>query len=109
MSLKLSCNRKRGSPIVDRIKNKIEELYGPKEIKVSIFLERLLSGGSRPSGQSFRTGEVEILTHFEPVPNICVPETCLRKCGWTPQECDRATPDEGRIEITVHRKGDEEN
>jgi len=95
-------------PIIDRIKNKIEELYGPKEIKVSEFsLERFVEWRLETLRPKFPHREVEILTHFEPVPNICVPEDVLEKVvDGLLRNAIEATPDEGRIEITVHRKGD---
>jgi PAS domain S-box-containing protein len=95
-------------PIVDRIKNKIEELYGPKEIRVSEFsLERFVEWRLETLRPKFPHREVEIITHFEPVPNICVPEDVLEKVvDGLIRNAIEATPDEGKIEITVHRKGD---
>jgi PAS domain S-box-containing protein len=95
-------------PIVERIKTKIEELYGPKEIKISEFsLERFVEWRLETLRPKFPHREVEILTHFEPVPNICVPEDVLEKVvDGLLRNALEATPDEGKIEITVHRKGD---
>jgi signal transduction histidine kinase len=95
-------------PIIDRIKDKIEELYGPKEIKVSEFsLERFVEWRLETLRSKFPHREVEIVTHLEPVPNICVPEDVLEKVvDGLLRNAIEATPDEGKIEITVHRKGD---
>lgn len=95
-------------PIIDRIKNKIEELYGPKEIKVSEFsLERFVEWRIETLRPKFPHREVEIVTHLEPVPNICVPEDVLEKVvDGLLRNAIEATPDEGKIVITVHRKGD---
>ena len=95
-------------PIIDRIKNKIEELYGPKEIKISEFsLERFVEWRIETLRPKFPHREVEMVTHLEPVPNICVPEDVLEKVvDGLLRNAIEATPDEGRIEITVHRKGD---
>jgi PAS domain S-box-containing protein len=95
-------------PIIDRIKNKIEELYGPKEIKVSEFsLERFVEWRIETLRPKFPHREVEIATHLEPVTNICVPEDVLEKVvDGLLRNAIEATPDEGKIEITVHRKGD---
>ena len=95
-------------PIIDRIKRKIEELYGPKEIKVSEFsLERFVEWRLETLRPKFSHRELEIITHFEHVPNICVPEDVLEKVvDGLIRNAIEATPDEGRIEITVHRKGD---
>jgi PAS domain S-box-containing protein len=95
-------------PIIDRIKNKIEELYGPKEIKVSEFsLERFVEWRIETLRPKYPYREVEIATHLESVPNICVPEDVLEKVvDGLLRNAIEATPDEGKIEITVHRKGD---
>jgi PAS domain S-box-containing protein len=95
-------------PIVDRIRNKIEELYGPKEIRVSEFsLERFVEWRLEILRPKFPHREVEVITRFEPVPNICVPEDVLGKVvDGLIRNAIEATPDEGRIEITVHRKGE---
>jgi len=94
-------------PIIDRIKHKIEELYGPKEIRISEFsLERFVEWRIETLKPKFLHREVAIVTRFEPVPNICVPEDVLEKVvDGLLRNAIEATPDEGRIKITVHRKG----
>jgi light-regulated signal transduction histidine kinase (bacteriophytochrome) len=95
-------------PIIDRIRDRIEELYGPKEIKVSEFsLERFVEWRIESLRPKFPHREVEIVTRLEPVPNICVPEDVLEKVvDGLLRNAIEATPDEGKIEITVQRKGD---
>ncbi|MGE5839618.1 MAG: PAS domain S-box protein, partial [Deltaproteobacteria bacterium] len=95
-------------PVVDRIKAKIQELYGPKEIKILEFsLERFVEWRIETLKPKFPHREVEIVTHLEPVPNICVPEDVIEKVtDGLLRNAIEATPDEGMIEITVHRKGD---
>jgi PAS domain S-box-containing protein len=96
------------SPIIDRIRRKIEELYGPKDVKVSEFsLERFVEWRIDTLKPKFTHREVEIVTHLEPVPNICVPEDVLAKVvDGLIRNAIEATPDEGKIEITMHRKSD---
>jgi PAS domain S-box-containing protein len=95
-------------PIIDRIKNKIEELYGPKEIKVSEFsLEKFVEWRIETLRPKFPHREVEIVTRLEPVPNVCVPADVIEKVvDGLFRNAIEATPDEGKIEITVHPKGD---
>lgn len=95
-------------PIIDRIRNKIEELYGPKEIKISEFsLEEFVSWRIETLKPKFPHRQVEITTRLEPVPNICVPAEVLEKVvDGLLRNAIEATPDEGKIEITVQRKGD---
>jgi PAS domain S-box-containing protein len=95
-------------PIIDRIRNKIEELYGPKETKVSEFSpERFVEWRIETLRPKFAHREVEIVTRLEPVPNVCVPEDVLEKVvDGLLRNAIEATPDEGKIEVTVHPKGD---
>jgi signal transduction histidine kinase len=95
-------------PVIDRIREKIEQLYGPKELNVSEFsLERFVEWRIETLRPNFPHREVEIVTRFEPVPNVCVPEDVLLKVmDGLLKNAIEATPDEGKIEVTVHRKGD---
>jgi PAS domain S-box-containing protein len=95
-------------PIVERISKKIDELYGPKEFKVSEFsLDRFVVWRLEQLKPDFDHRDVEISTRLEPVPHICVPENVLAKViDGLIRNAVEATPDEGRIEVTVQKKGD---
>jgi light-regulated signal transduction histidine kinase (bacteriophytochrome) len=95
-------------PLIERIRTKINALYSPKELKISEFsLDRFVEWRVRDLKPKFAHREVEIITRLEPVPNICVPEDVLAKLvDGLVRNAVEATPDEGRIEITVHRKGE---
>jgi PAS domain S-box-containing protein len=94
--------------VVERIRDKIEEQYGSKESKVSQFsLDEFVEWRLEILRQKFPHREVEIVTRSEPVLHVYVPEDVLIKVvDGLIRNAVEATPDEGRIEITVHRKGD---
>lgn len=95
-------------PLIDRIRKKIHALYSPKELKISEFsLDRFVEWRIRELNPNFVHREIEIITHLEPVPNICVPEDVLTKVvDGLIRNAIEATPDEGKIEIMVHEKGE---
>lgn len=95
-------------PLIERIRKKIDALYSTKELKISEFsLDRFVEWRVRELKPRFAHREVEIITRLQPVPNICVPEGVLAKVvDGLVRNAVEATPDEGRIEITVHRKGE---
>jgi PAS domain S-box-containing protein len=95
-------------PLVEKIRKKIDDLYGPKELRISEFsLDRFIEWRLKELKPAFAHREVEIITHLEPVPHICVPEDVLGKVvDGLIRNAVEATPDEGRIEVTVQKKGD---
>lgn len=95
-------------PVVKRIRNRIEEIYGPKEspitnIRLDVFVKERLNQ-LKPK---LKHREVEIVTQLEPVPEICVPEEVMQKVvdGLIKNAVEN-TPDEGSIEVKVHKKGE---
>ncbi|MBL7175596.1 MAG: PAS domain S-box protein [Desulfobacteraceae bacterium] len=94
-------------PIIQKIRNRIEEIFGPKESEIRAihlhgFVQERL-GVLRPQ---FSHRQVEIVTHLESVPSICIPPDVLEKIldGLIKNAIEN-TPDEGRIDLTVRRKG----
>jgi PAS domain S-box-containing protein len=94
--------------IVERIRSKIEEIYGPKESKISdISLDRYVIERLEVMKPRFAHREVKIVTRTEHVPGICVPEDVLEKVvDGLIRNAIEATPDEGRTEVIVRKKGD---
>jgi PAS domain S-box-containing protein len=94
-------------PIVQKIRNRIEEIFGPKESEIrAIQLDGFLKERLDVLGPQFSHRQVEIVTHLESVPLICIPSDVLEKIfdGLVKNAIEN-TPDEGRIDITVRRKG----
>jgi len=94
-------------PIIQKIRNRIEEIFGPKESEIrEIHLDGFVQerlGVLRPQ---FSHRQVEIVTHLESVPSICIPPDVLEKIldGLIKNAIEN-TPGEGRIDVTVRRKG----
>jgi PAS domain S-box-containing protein len=94
-------------PIIQKIRNRIEEIFGPKESEVrAIHLDGFVQerlGLLRPQ---FSHRQVEIVTHLESVSSICIPPDVMEKIldGLIKNAIEN-TPDEGRIDLTVRRKG----
>jgi PAS domain S-box-containing protein len=95
-------------PLVERIRKRIDEVFGtkqalPQEIKLDEAVKKRL-GQLRPL---FSHREVEIITHTEPVPSIFLPPDVLEKVfdGLIKNAIEN-TPDEGKVEVIVHKKGD---
>jgi signal transduction histidine kinase len=95
-------------PVVERIRNRIEDIYGPKESTVSeIHLDSFVQERLNRMQPKLDHRQVEIVTQLEPVPEICVPEDVMQKVvdGLIKNAVEN-TPDEGKIEVRVHKKGE---
>lgn len=94
--------------IIDNLRKRIEEILGHKEI---------ISKGILPDGYVkkrleelkpfFSHRQVEILSHLEPTPPICIPAEPLQKVidGLVKNAIEN-TPDEGKIEVIVQKDGE---
>jgi len=93
---------------VERIREKIERLFGPKEsAPVKLRLDEVLKERLQALRPSFSHRQVEILTKIDPVPPIFIPQEVIRKVidGLIKNAVEN-TPDEGRIEIAVQPKAE---
>jgi PAS domain S-box-containing protein len=93
---------------VERIRKKIEGLFGPKEsAPVKLKLEEAVKERLRVLRPSFSHRQVEILTKIDRVPPIFIPQEVIRKVidGLIKNAVEN-TPDEGKIEIAVQPKGE---
>lgn len=92
---------------VERIRKRIEELFGPSEdppedIRIDEFVPEIL----REIRPLFSHREIELVSHIETTPRIRIPAGALRKVviGLIRNAVEN-TPDEGRMEVTVQRRG----
>jgi PAS domain S-box-containing protein len=95
-------------PVVARIRQRIEELFGPKEaLPQKINLEQTLRDRLEELKPRFAHRELEIITHFETTPPIYLPPEVLQKVfdGLIKNAVEN-TPDEGKIEVAVQKKGE---
>ena len=95
-------------PIVERIKQRIQQIYGPRDSKITdISLDKFVAERLEELKPRFAHREVEIVTNLGSVPDICVPGDVMEKVvDGLIRNAVEATPDEGRIEIMVQRKGE---
>ena len=94
--------------VVERIRQRIAEIYGPKESSLSqLRLDRFLQGRLEALRPGFAHRAVEVSVCLEEVPLVCLPEAVLRKVvDGLVRNAIEATPDQGMIEILVRKKGD---
>jgi signal transduction histidine kinase len=93
-------------PVVERIRKRIQEEFGSTElvaenIQLEDFVEQRL-GSLKPS---FAHREIEVITRFNPAPDIYIPSDPLRKVvdGLVKNAVEN-TPAEGKIEVMVQAK-----
>jgi PAS domain S-box-containing protein len=94
-------------PIVERVRRRIEEIFGPKEIiQEEIILDEYVKERLEYSKLLFSHRQVEIIHNLVPTPPIYMPSDPLQKVidGLIKNAVEN-TPDEGKIEITVRKKG----
>jgi signal transduction histidine kinase len=95
-------------PIVERIRKRIDEIYGPKESRISdVQLDRFVKDRIKVLKPQFSHRDVEIITHLESVPDLCIPEDVMQKVfdGLLKNAVEN-TPDEGKIEVSILKKGE---
>jgi hypothetical protein len=93
-------------PVIGHIRNRIEELFGPKEmIAQKIALDAYVKKRLEDLNPQFVHRQVDIITRFKPTPPIYMPPEALQKVvdGLIKNAIEN-TPDEGKVEVTVRRK-----
>jgi PAS domain S-box-containing protein len=93
--------------LIERVKKRIDDLFGPKEVEFrEIDLSEFLVQRLEDLRPLFSQRQVEVLTHIEPVPFIYIPPDPLKKVidGLVKNAIEN-TPDEGKVEIAVRKKG----
>jgi len=94
-------------PITRQIRNRIEEIFGPKESKISeIHLDQYVKERLEVLRPHFSHRQVDIRTNLESVPPIGIPSDVLQKIvdGLVKNAIEN-TPDEGKMEVIVRKKG----
>jgi PAS domain S-box-containing protein len=94
-------------PLFQRIKDHLERTFGPKEAEPQVLhLEQELRGRLDSLKPLFSHREVSVLTQFESTPSILVPPEVLQKViDGLVRNAIENTPDEGKIEVAVQKKG----
>ncbi|MBN2123598.1 MAG: PAS domain S-box protein [Deltaproteobacteria bacterium] len=95
-------------PIVERIRDRIEDIFGPKEmVPERIPLHDFVAERIEAIGPSLSHRAVDILPSIETVPPVLMPLEPLQKVvdGLLKNAVEN-TPDEGKVEIVVRRERD---
>jgi len=93
--------------VVERIKKRIDEIFAPKEARPEeILLDQFILGVLEEIKPRFSHRRIDLETHFESIPPICIPVDPLRKLvvGLIKNAIEN-TPDEGKIEVDTQKKG----
>lgn len=96
------------SPVIERVKARLEEIYGSKEmVPKEILLDEYVKKRLDDLGPSFSHRRIKIIRRFEPVPAICIPVYIIEKLiDGLVRNAVENTPDEGKIAVIVHKKGE---
>jgi PAS domain S-box-containing protein len=93
---------------VEKVRKRIEDLFGPREaVSKEMDLGRAVQERLEALTPLFPQREVDIVTRVEPTPPIFLPSEVLQKVidGLIKNAIEN-TPDEGRIEIGVLKRGE---
>lgn len=94
--------------VVERIRMRVKEIFGPKELAAEqVHAAEFVRQRLEILRNSFSHRQVEILTSFEPSPPIVIPLDPLQKIiDGLLRNAIENTPDQGKIEMLVRRKGE---
>jgi PAS domain S-box-containing protein len=94
-------------PLAQRIRKKIEDLFGPrKALAKEIGLDRWVKERLEELRPRFSNRRLDISTFLSPVPLIWIPPEVLQKVfDGLLRNAIENTPDGGKIEITVEKRG----
>ncbi len=94
-------------PLVDRIQKRIDEIFGPKESPSQrIRLHDFVADVLEEAKPRFSHRRVKIVTRLKPAPEVWMPQDPLKKIVFgLIKNAVENTPDEGKIEISVRKRG----
>jgi len=94
-------------PLVERVRQRIEEVFGPKKTEFSkIPLDVFVGNRLKALKRKFSHRDVTVISKLYKSPEICIPEDVLQKVvDGLIKNAVEATPDEGKIEIVVRQRG----
>ncbi len=93
--------------IVERLRERIEEIFGPREmVPESIALNNWVKERLEDLAELFSHRQVEIMTQMESTPSVYIPREALQKVfdGLLKNAVEN-TPDEGKIEVRLKKRG----
>jgi PAS domain S-box-containing protein len=94
-------------PFIERVRERVEEIFAPKEIiPETINLEAYVKERLEYLEASFSHRHVEIRSRLQPTPPAYIPREVLQKViNGLVRNAVENTPDQGKIEIMVHKRG----
>ncbi len=94
-------------PVIGRIRERVEEIFAPKEIITgTINLDAYVKQRLEHLKPSFSHRQVEIRSRLEPTPLAYMPREVLQKViDGLVRNAVENTPDQGKIEIIVQKRG----
>ena len=94
-------------PIIERVRKNVEKIFGPKEVILKeMHLDEYVDDRLEDLKSLFSHRQVEIIKQIEHTPSILMPVDPLTKVidGLIKNAIEN-TPDEGKIEVSVKKKG----
>jgi len=94
-------------PFIERVRERVEEIFAPKEIiPETINLEAYVKKRLEYLEASFSHRHVEIRSRLQPAPPAYIPREVLQKViDGLVRNAVENTPDQGKMEIMVHKRG----
>jgi signal transduction histidine kinase len=95
-------------PMVQRLRERVNEIFGAKEaVPKKISLHETVRDRLARLEPALAHRDVDIMTRIEPAPLIVLPPDVLEKVvDGLVRNAVENTPDEGKIEVTVRKKGE---
>ncbi|MBW2443622.1 MAG: GAF domain-containing protein [Deltaproteobacteria bacterium] len=96
-----------GEPILERVRDRIDAIYGSSDfVSINILLDEFVKQRLEHLRPSFSHRKMNLISRLEPVPAICIPEYVLQKIvDGLIRNAVENTPDEGRVVVSVKKKG----
>ena len=94
-------------PVIGRVRERVEEIFAPKEIKPeTIKLDAYVKERLEHLAVSFSDRQVDIRSRLQPTPPAYIPREVLQKViDGLVRNAVENTPDQGKMEIVVHKRG----
>ena len=92
--------------VIERVRKRVDEIFGPKDVipekmLLTEYVQERLNGLKSLSSHR----KLEVISRLEPVPPIYIPRDPLKKViDGIVKNAIENTPDEGKIEVSVHKK-----
>jgi len=92
--------------VIERVRKRIDEIFGPKDaIPEKMLLTEYVRERLKDLKSLSSHRKLEIISRLEPVPPIYIPRDPLKKViNGIVKNAIENTPDEGKIEVSVHKK-----